>query len=99
MLQHIFGPLVEATLHPEAHPQLAELLENVVALDSVDDESNPEQPVDATSASEWSCEEQVNVPATAPASNHLPPYMPSCHRHPPLSQTTLGNSTCCGGIS
>ena len=60
MLEHIFGPLVEATLAPEAHPQLAELLEHVVAFDSVDDESNPEQPVDATPACCWRREEQPN---------------------------------------
>lgn len=60
MLENIFAPLVEATLHPDAHTELAQLLENVVAFDSVDDESNPEQPVDSTSASGWAREEQPN---------------------------------------
>jgi AMP deaminase len=60
MLEHIFAPLVEATLRPEANPQLAELLSHVVAFDSVDDESNPEQPVDRTSAANWSRPEQPN---------------------------------------
>ena len=39
---------------------IATCLLAVVALDSVDDESNPEQPVDGTSAADWSREEQPN---------------------------------------
>ena len=39
MLDNIFAPLFESTLHPELNPKLAQLLELVVAFDSVDDES------------------------------------------------------------
>jgi len=60
MLAHIFEPLVKATLNPAEHPLVAQLLDNIVAFDSVDDESNPEQPVDGSSAREWEREEQPN---------------------------------------
>ena len=39
MLHNIFGPVMDATLNPKAHPELARFLENVVGFDSVDDES------------------------------------------------------------
>jgi AMP deaminase len=35
----IFQPLFEVTLDPESHPELSKFLEEVVAIDSVDDES------------------------------------------------------------
>lgn len=38
MLQNLFVPLFEATLHPEEHPKCAELLKHIVGFDSVDDE-------------------------------------------------------------
>lgn len=38
MLENLFIPLFEATLHPDDHPEVAELLNNIVGLDSVDDE-------------------------------------------------------------
>ena len=38
MLDNIFLPMFEATVHPEKHPEIAELLKNVVGIDSVDDE-------------------------------------------------------------
>jgi len=38
MLENLFIPLFEATLHPDQHPEVAELLNNIVGLDSVDDE-------------------------------------------------------------
>jgi AMP deaminase len=38
MLENLFIPLFEATLHPEEHPEVAELLNNIVGIDSVDDE-------------------------------------------------------------
>lgn len=38
MLENLFIPLFEATLHPEDHPEVAELLNNIVGIDSVDDE-------------------------------------------------------------
>ena len=34
MVDNLFTPLVEATLHPAAHPELAALLAQVVAFDS-----------------------------------------------------------------
>jgi len=42
MLDNIFLPMFEATLHPEQHPEVAELLKHVVGLDSVDDEGAQE---------------------------------------------------------
>jgi AMP deaminase len=38
MLENLFIPLFEATLYPEEHPEVAELLSNIVGIDSVDDE-------------------------------------------------------------
>jgi AMP deaminase len=38
MLENLFIPLFEATLYPEEHPEVAELLNNIVGIDSVDDE-------------------------------------------------------------
>jgi AMP deaminase len=60
LVENIFSPLLEATLHPEAHPELAEFLKHVVGFDSVDDESNAECPVDATPPAEWCRPEQPN---------------------------------------
>eukprot|EP00804_Cyclotella_cryptica_P003306 CCRYP_010522-RB/>CCRYP_010522-RB protein AED:0.41 eAED:0.41 QI:320/0.66/0.71/1/0.83/0.71/7/392/753 len=34
MLENLFSPLFEATLHPEKHPEVAELLNNIVGIDS-----------------------------------------------------------------
>ncbi|NXP21443.1 AMPD2 deaminase, partial [Scytalopus superciliaris] len=42
MLENIFLPLYEATLHPAQHPELHLFLEHVDGFDSVDDESKPE---------------------------------------------------------
>ena len=42
MLENIFAPLFEATLHPEKKPKLAEALKHIVGIDSVDDEGAPE---------------------------------------------------------
>ena len=42
MLQNIFGPVMDATLNPQKHPELSRFLENVVGFDSVDDESKAE---------------------------------------------------------
>jgi AMP deaminase len=38
-LRNIFEPVMEASLHPQNKPKLTELLQQVVAFDSVDDES------------------------------------------------------------
>mmetsp|Transcript_4308 Transcript_4308/g.6136 ORF Transcript_4308/g.6136 Transcript_4308/m.6136 type:complete len:441 (+) Transcript_4308:2-1324(+) len=43
MLDNIFRPLFEATIDPAAHPKLAVFLEQLVAFDSVDDESQRER--------------------------------------------------------
>ena len=53
MLENIFTPMVEATLHPEEHPEVAELLNHIVGFDSVDDEGNPEAPCGCASPKEW----------------------------------------------
>ena len=42
MLTNVFGPVMDATLNPRAHPEVARFLENVVGFDSVDDESKQE---------------------------------------------------------
>uniref|UniRef100_A0A8C8B146 AMP deaminase n=2 Tax=Otus sunia TaxID=257818 RepID=A0A8C8B146_9STRI len=42
MLENIFLPLYEATVHPAQHPELHLFLEHVDGFDSVDDESKPE---------------------------------------------------------
>ncbi|KAK2526575.1 Ampd2 [Columba guinea] len=42
MLENIFLPLFEATVHPAQHPELHLFLEHVDGFDSVDDESKPE---------------------------------------------------------
>ena len=38
MLENLFCPIFEATLYPEEHPEVSELLKHIVAFDSVDDE-------------------------------------------------------------
>jgi AMP deaminase len=53
MLENIFVPIVEATLHPEDHPEVAALLKHVVGFDSVDDEGNPEQGMCCRPPAEW----------------------------------------------
>jgi AMP deaminase len=42
MLENLFAPLFEATLFPEEHPEVAELLKHIVGFDSVDDEGSLE---------------------------------------------------------
>ena len=41
-LKNIFGPIVDASLHPKKYPELSKFLEDVVGFDSVDDESKPD---------------------------------------------------------
>ena len=48
MLENIFTPMFEATLHPEQHPEVAEALKHIVAIDSVDDEGAAEVSKNAT---------------------------------------------------
>mmetsp|Transcript_20056 Transcript_20056/g.43015 ORF Transcript_20056/g.43015 Transcript_20056/m.43015 type:complete len:758 (+) Transcript_20056:43-2316(+) len=57
MLENLFVPLFEATLHPEEHPEVAELLNHIVGFDSVDDEGSPEAPVSCCLPSEWTQED------------------------------------------
>ncbi|CAK0871905.1 unnamed protein product [Prorocentrum cordatum] len=45
ILDNIFIPLFEATLHPEEHPELNEFLNIVSGFDTVDDESKSEAPI------------------------------------------------------
>ena len=45
MLDNIFNPIFEATIDPGAHPEVHRLLQQVVGFDSVDDESQPQPPV------------------------------------------------------
>ena len=42
MLENLFVPLFEATLSPDEHPEVAELLKHIVGFDSVDDEGSLE---------------------------------------------------------
>ena len=37
-----WGPIFEATVYPEEHPEVSELLKHIVAFDSVDDEGQME---------------------------------------------------------
>jgi len=53
MLENLFSPVVEATLWPEKHAQVAEFLTHVVGFDSVDDEGSAENPCDCARPSEW----------------------------------------------
>mmetsp|Transcript_17157 Transcript_17157/g.37212 ORF Transcript_17157/g.37212 Transcript_17157/m.37212 type:complete len:884 (+) Transcript_17157:191-2842(+) len=53
MLENLFCPLFEATLNPEAHPEVAELLKHIVGFDSVDDEGAAEAQCSCTRPSAW----------------------------------------------
>ena len=53
MLKNLFYPIFQATLFPEKHPQIAELLNHIVAFDSVDDEGTLEAPCNCTRPSAW----------------------------------------------
>jgi len=53
MLENIFRPLFEATINPEKHPEVAELLIHVVGFDSVDDEGSAEEPCTPTLPAAW----------------------------------------------
>lgn len=53
MLDNLFGPIFEATLYPDKHPEVAELLKHMVGFDSVDDEGAAEAPCSCTKPSEW----------------------------------------------
>ncbi|EJK76570.1 hypothetical protein THAOC_01659 [Thalassiosira oceanica] len=57
MLENLFGPLFDATLRPEEHPEVAELLTHIVGFDSVDDEGAPEAPLTSAEPASWTSEE------------------------------------------
>ncbi|KAL0268272.1 UNVERIFIED_CONTAM: hypothetical protein PYX00_010282 [Menopon gallinae] len=60
MLDNIFLPLFEVTNNPHSHPELHSFLQFVIGLDSVDDESKPENPIldkDMMRPEEWKDEE------------------------------------------
>ena len=57
MLENIFFPMFEATISPEKHPEISELLKNVVGFDSVDDEGSSESPCSTTRPLEWTQED------------------------------------------
>lgn len=46
MLENIFVPMFEATLNPDAHPNIARFLAEISGFDTVDDESKSQNPVD-----------------------------------------------------
>lgn len=53
MIENIFIPLFEATLHPQDHPEIAEAMKHIVAFDSVDDEGTPEDVCSCQKPHEW----------------------------------------------
>jgi AMP deaminase len=54
MLENLFVPLFEATLHPEDHPEIAEAMKHIVGFDSVDDEGVIEEQTGAcTRPKDW----------------------------------------------
>ncbi len=53
MLKNLFCPIFEATLYPEKNPEIAQLLNHIVAFDSVDDEGTLEAPCNCTRPSAW----------------------------------------------
>ncbi len=57
MLENLFNPLFEATLHPEQHPEVSELLNHIVGFDSVDDEGALEAPLSCCEPSSWKHED------------------------------------------
>ena len=57
MLENLFNPLFEATLHPEQHPEVSELLKHIVGFDSVDDEGALEAPLSCCEPSSWKHED------------------------------------------
>jgi AMP deaminase len=56
MLENLFLPIFEATLYPDRHPLVAELLKHIVGFDSVDDEGVAEAPCSCARPSAWTKE-------------------------------------------
>lgn len=60
IIDNIFLPLFEATNNPSKHPELHKFLQYVIGLDSVDDESKPENPLldtDMPGPADWKDDE------------------------------------------
>lgn len=60
ILDNIFLPLFEATNEPDKHPELHRFLQYVIGIDSVDDESKPENPLferDVSVPEQWTDED------------------------------------------
>jgi AMP deaminase len=53
MLDNLFIPMFEATLYPEQNPEVAQFLNHVVGIDSVDDEGAHEDSCNGERPSEW----------------------------------------------
>jgi AMP deaminase len=56
MIENLFEPLFEATLYPDQHPEVAELMNHIVGFDSVDDEGAAEEPCSDQRPHEWTTE-------------------------------------------
>lgn len=61
MLQNIFVPMFEATLEPEKHSAVAEVLKHIVGIDSVDDEGAAEVNIHTTAGLKDSRKRQRNI--------------------------------------
>ena len=59
MLEKLFCPIFEATLHPSKHPEIAELLKHIVGFDSVDDEGTLEALSSSTHPSAWKSQQNL----------------------------------------
>jgi len=60
IIDNLFRPLFEVTRDPKSHPDLHRFLRHVIGLDSVDDESKPENPLfdkDVTTPDRWTEDE------------------------------------------
>jgi AMP deaminase len=53
MLENLFVPMFEATLHPDQHPEIAAALLHIVGVDSVDDEGALEEPCGTQRPLDW----------------------------------------------
>lgn len=83
MLQNIFVPVVEATLHPENFPEISDFLANTVAFDIANNEDNNEKIRSYSNfklvpPEEWNCDEEppysywsYYIYANLTALNHL----------------------------
>ena len=53
MIENLFVPLIEATIDPDSHPEVAEALKHIVGFDSVDDEGALEENCRSQRPHEW----------------------------------------------